>query len=242
MDAKIKRKYLKKIVASFLMLIVAAGVCITACTAQLFAWFSFQSEQKGNFDVTIRDDIKVEISVSTDGETWYGAQDDITFQNIFCGAANAKTLYVRMKNNDGRNVNATLSFRRPDGTYGEESPYTTGGVYYYLGSQLQISGARATVNGQIVDVSGKDAGLGKYLVTTSSNGLTKGQVTGYGSAVTNIPRLDIIDGFTLLKDSETVFEIDFTFVDNLTDQSVYQNADNFVCRRRLMAEWGEIGT
>jgi len=226
-------KSTKKFILSLIMVILAGGVCFTACAAYIFAWFS-SGPARSNVDVDITEEINLDVSLSTDGQNWSSELDEIIFEDIFCGYANRKTLFVRCINNDINDLLLSFFFVPPDGISGEETPYVDGSRYNYLGSQLQISDIRIALNGQSIDASGYAVGKNRYLVTTSSQGLTKGQVNYVGAAVTEIPRLDILSGMTLPVGASVMIEIDFTFVDNGTDQNIYQNSDDFVCSRRLM--------
>lgn len=235
-----------KLIKSLIVLLMSAVFFIIAGMSYIFGWFYTGTTNKlGGFNINLVEGLNLSISLSTDGVNWSNT-DELIFENFFSGHVNSKKFFVRLIYKEEKDINISLSFRSPDGYFGSEEPYINNGLYYYLGSQLQISNVKATLNNQLVDPSAYTSGTGKYLVTTTSEGVTKGQVTGVNSVVTSIEMVDIVKSFILpgvtspLNESEAIFEIALTFVDNGQNQNVYQNSANFVCRRKLILGWEDV--
>lgn len=203
---------------------LSLAVALTALSYVTFSWFIFnrraeiggvQVDVNGNFDVTYalyQDDVIVD-----DGQ--------VDFNNFYPGAVHRRKLTL-VTNNFGDDIKFTWTFKAP--TALEEVPfidtlgdYGTAGNYYYLGSQIQISEVVVKVNAVVVSAT---TAQGSYLVTTNSIGLTKGQVNGVASAVTNIPNMYLAQAVTLPYFQTAVIDIFFTFVDNGTNQNVYKDA------------------
>ncbi len=222
----------EKFIASLVMAIVAGVVCLATCAAYLFAWFS-SGPAKSNIEVDTREERNLDIFLSTDGQIWSDELYDILFDDIFCGSLNRKILYVKCVNNDTKDLLVSLFFWPPDGVNGAEVPYISDNLYYYLGSQLQISDIRATTEGQTIDLTEYAVGKDKYLVATSSQGVLKGQANSVDAAIESIPRLDLLTNLTLPVGTTTIIEIEITFVDNGTNQNIFLNSENYVCIRKL---------
>lgn len=231
----------KKLIKSLILFIVTAVLFVTACTTYILAWFTESKDNRlDGLVLNTSSDLDITVKLS-DGVNWNNTANIILFENFFAGQANKKSFYVSLRLNEQKNISITLSLRSPNGYYGNEEPHTSEGLYYYLGSHIQISDIKAFAAGQEVEgFSAYAAGLNEYLVSTTSSDVAKGQNTAYEYAVTDIPAINIIDGYLLPVDIETVFKIDFTFVDNGQDQSIYQNSENFVCNRRLTLGWEVI--
>lgn len=221
-----------KFIANFVLVILAGAACLTAGAAYVFGWLA-TSPPKSDVDIDLIEEQKLDVSVSMDGNHWSDDLTEIVFNSIFSGAMNRKTFYVKCVNTDDVDLLVSLYFMPVTvGTGGDEVPYVSGGQYYYLGSQLQISDIRATRGGQSLNLASYAVGKNSFLVTTSP--YAGGQVNSVDAAVTEIPRLDILNELPLPVGTETVIAVDFTFADNGTNQNVYQDASGFVCRRRLM--------
>lgn len=232
----------KKLIKSLILLIVTAVFFITACITYILAWFVNSKEnQLDGFVLNTSSDLDITIKLSNDGENWDNATNILLFENFFSGQVHNKSFYVSMRLNEEKNISITLCLQSPNGSYGKEEPHTSEGLYYYLGSQIQISDIKAFADDQEIEgFSAYAAGLNEYLVNTTSENVAKGQDTAYEYAVLNIPTINIIEDYLLPVDREIIFIIDFTFVDNGEDQSIYQNSENFVCKRRLMLDWEVI--
>jgi len=222
------------LVRSIIMAILALSVCAIIIGIQIYAWFAIGPDASGNFGADVVQDINIEKYISYDGADW-SSDDAVEIGEIFAGQVNRKQFFVKLINNDNA-VKIDIYFYAPYGDFGREQPYYDGESYYYLGSQLQISNITMKVNDAIIDSTDYAVGTEKYL-TPSTPTVPKGQATAVAQEIESIPALMLIQGFTLAKNAEVVVQLDITFVDNDTDQSIYQEEHNFACERRLALKW-----
>ena len=206
------------------LMFVSLAVALTALSYITFSWFLFNRradigglavDVNGNFDVTYslyENDVLDDDSV-------------IDFSSFYPGQVHRQKLTI-VTSNFADDVLITWSLKMP--TALEEVPfidtlgdYGEANYYYYLGSQIQVNEVNVTVND--IPLTALTA-EGNFLVTTSSTGLTKGQVNGVASEITSIPTLDLVEDVTLGYYQTATIDIYFTFVDNGTNQNVYQNA------------------
>lgn len=226
-DRKKNSAQKKMFTISVAALIFSVLVLITA----VYAWFQSPFSGMGGLSTSVaKDSLKVSYKVG-DGD-YTDNPENIKFENILPGSK--KSIFVKVENIDTKSIDITIYFLAPDTgstDNGQEKPFINEGVYYYLGSQIKITSVKA-------DTSEIDNAAGKYLVTTEKlNPESEFQKTGVTSAA-DLLRLNIAEGYTVNSDSTTIFEIEFTFVDNGEDQSIYQEQDaGFICSRRLMIEW-----
>lgn len=182
------------------------------------AWFSHNRDtavinpiiiNKGKFDY--------DFSAKVNGLTLQGG--NIVFDNIYPGAVHKNNINLSLENIDEKDYYTSFYFAAPNAN--DEIPYIDeDNNHYYLGSQIQITKLDILVNG--VAPTGETA-LNKFLVTTSNDAVTKGQNNSVPNAVSPIGDLFIIEDVLVPMGHTITLDIDFTFVDNGTNQNVYKD-------------------
>jgi hypothetical protein len=198
---------------------LASTIALTIVT---FSWFAtIRKAGIENDTVQVVDTYAHSFSCALDGVAVVG--DVVEFTPFYPGHVHRKTLTFTLTNLSDDAFSADLFFEQPSTL--EEIPYvdTTGkwgaeNYYYYLGSQISLTSISLLIDGVTPSYT---SGAGQYLVQTSSAGVTKGQVNGVASAVTSIPRLNIIKNVSIPSNKTLNGTLEFTFVDNGTDQSMY---------------------
>lgn len=203
---------------------VSLTVALTALSYVTFAWFQFNRRAEiGGTNVDVNGNFDVVYSLYEDNVL----QSDgvVDFNDFYPGNVHARKLKISVTNFDA-DLHMTWFFAAPTALQeiafvDTNGDYGTAGNYYYLGSQIQIAAVAVIVDA--VPVASTNA-AGTYLVSTSSVGLTKGQVNGVATSVTNTPRIDLVENVLLPFGQTATIEITFTFVDNGTNQNVYKDA------------------
>lgn len=215
---KIKSKNQKRLLLNLFALL---GSVLTL-TVTSMAWFvSNRQSNIVNDAIAVRDNFSHQYHFWVDGVSTDNKVFD--FSSFYPGNVHKRNLSFTLKNQSEFTFLADLYFNPV--TTGQEIPFVDGSAkwgaantYYYLGSQIQITDVTVTIDSVEVITTTAE---GSYLVTTNSVGVTKGQVNGVSSPVTNIPILYFIRNVSLASGKTLVGSIDFTFVDNKTDQSMY---------------------
>lgn len=223
----------EQLIKSIIMAILALSVGVVVIVAQAYAWFAASNKALGSLGADIAQDINVEKYVSLDGINWSDELDILEFGPIFAGEVNQKQFYLKYINK-GKSAKVDIFFYSPYGDLGQELPHQSDGQYYYLGSQLQISGVQIKIDNQTIDSTEYATGVGEYLVPSTTQGVIKGQATQVGQEIEDIPALQVIQALTFGINKTIEIKIAITLVDNGTDQSIYQDASLFSCKRRLM--------
>ena len=196
---------------------------LAAITMSGYAWFVFNVQQRViNPDIINSGDYKYSFSYKVNNVADSG---QIVFNEIFPGDVHKNNIEITLTNVDTKNFFVTLYLDAP--TANEEIPYVdNAGNYYYLGSQIQITKLDVLLNGNPV---ASPNGLNKFLVTTSSTDVLKGQNNSVTTAQTNIAKLNLVNEILIPAGQTISLNIDFTFVDNGTSQNVY------------MDDWASVG-
>ncbi|HOB64162.1 MAG TPA: hypothetical protein PKH08_03280 [Clostridia bacterium] len=228
---KSKDKHLSRVVGSFVMLGVAAVICfLTVFTwvfnTDVFGWLVNSDKSNiRNVSLATQSEFDLDISLrASDGGFVIYEKKTLTldFSNIFCGAANSRTLEIEVTNNESEDLYLSWFFGSPGPHGGAETPLESGGKYYYLGSQLAVTGITVVTDGSPVTLpSNKTPGLGAFLVPTTP--LDGGQATSVGSAIGSVPGIDLLKDILIPGGKTSLVTITITFVDNGEDQSIYQN-------------------
>ena len=209
-----KRRY---ILSLFAMIASVLSLTVTS-----FAWFIFnRNSSVNNSEVIVTDQFAHEFTLTIDGQSV--TNNEIHFSSIFPGQVHKRNLSFTLKNTSHNPYLADIYLKTTGNN--QEVPYfdnqdkwAVSDLYYYLGSQIQISDIVLTIDGvQPSYVSGE----GSYLLTTTNVGVTKGQVNGVSNPVDVAPRLELLKNVLLPVNKTLVGSIDFTFVDNGTDQSMF---------------------
>lgn len=204
--------------------ILSLGVTLTSFSFVTYAWFSHnRTASIHNANVNIDTPFRYTTGVKVDDFPISGA--NINFVAFFPGTLNSRKLTLTFTNIDTKPIKVRWFFKIP--TITEEIPFIdTLGTYgptndlYYFGSQLQMSNIAINNDGVIINGG---VGQGRYLVTTSSVGLTKGQINSVSSPVNFTDELVIVDDLNVAAGKTAITNIIFTFVDNGLEQNVFQN-------------------
>lgn len=202
---------------------------IVSLTLVAHAWFTHNRDtsiinpiivNKGKFDY--------DFNSQANGTTI--SDGSIMFDPVYPGAVHKNNITFSLTNNDDKNYRTSFYLST---NANDEVPYIDpSGNYYYLGSQIQITKLDIHLDG--VALSGATA-LNKFLVTTSSDQVTKGQNNSVAAAVTPLDDLFLIENVLVNVGQTLSFDIDFTFVDNGTNQNIYKDEWPVVgrCTRNL---------
>lgn len=208
-----------------LVTFIATSLSLVSLISVSIAWFQSNRIINANLSgVYVRDLYDVTISLKQDGVSI--TDGIIHFEDFFPGVLNEHEVEIAITNNSDSLLYTTWYFRTPSseqevpyvdtaGTYGPE------GYYYYFGSQIQVSDVYAEVGSTTVDTG---VGEGEYLIETNSVGLTQGQVNGVSSPITSFSQFYLLDDFGVDVGQTATIIFTLTFVDNLTNQNVYQLA------------------
>lgn len=221
--------------------LICMNALIVAIIVTSFAWFSRIRNVDMGIDFGAKD-YEISASLRMDGHPL--TENLLQFEDMFPGTLHKRTIEVSVRNEDSKKLMTTWFFNKP--TLEEEIPYIdidgtygTAGYYYYLGSQIQISNVIYSIDGTTFTSA---IGKGKYLITTSSEGLIKGQVNGVVSEITDIPQVEIINEIILEPDQSAIITISLEFVDNGTNQNIFQYAwaSIGVCARNITVMLSEV--
>lgn len=191
---------------------------LISLTLVAHAWFTHNRDtsiinpiiiNKGKFDY--------DFDASVNGLSVSGGS--IVFDDFYPGAVHKYNMDFSLTNIDDKDYYTSFYFAAPNAN--DEIPYVDDdGNYYYLGSQIQITKLDILLNGSTP--SGQTA-LNKFLVTTSSDAVIKGQNNSVTAPVSPIDDLFIIEDVLVPIGQTITFDVDFTFVDNGTNQNVYKD-------------------
>lgn len=231
---KSRRKFVLSVLAALLLVF---PVVLTA-----YAWF--YNEKILQLKLAPDDVLDVVISLKVDGGAWRdyeGSKLNCEFDDMLPGAAQSRTLAIRLKNDGKKNFMFSMFFDELQS--GDETPLIVpggeGDTYYYLGSQICITDIAATVDNVSSQISAEAVGKDKFLVETSSEGVAAGQVTGTDEEATGITGFDIIENMFIENGTTVVLTLTFTFVDNGENQNIYQSSgeNGYKCRRTLVMDF-----
>lgn len=231
-----KNKTFRSLFGSVFTLVILIFILALNITV---AWFTINrsvgisgahiSPRGFNFDVSVTKDNEI------DWINYDNTVIELDFDDLFCGISNKRTLDIKITNNGDRIFYISWLLSAP--TAGEEIPYfdSKNQLYYYLGSQIQIYDIKINNNNLLNEISG----IGKYLVPIAPE--DEYPPTALSSEQLNIPQINLIQNLPVTPGETQTIQITFVFVDNGSDQSVYQGFyedEDFVpftgfCSRRL---------
>lgn len=195
-----------------------------------FAWFTFVRSANTNADkITITDHYGHEFNYSVDGVPQQTGK--LNFFGFYPGNVHKRNLTFSLKNISDGPYQFRLSLKTQEEM--NEVPYHDtankwgGNKYYYLGSQIQVSKVELLIDNTTPSF---ESGVGSYLLTTSSEGLLKGQINGVSSPIEVMTTVDLFKNVTIPNGKTLMGTIEFTFIDNGTDQSMF------------MQDWANSGT
>ncbi|OQC09786.1 MAG: hypothetical protein BWX74_00859 [Tenericutes bacterium ADurb.Bin087] len=221
-EKRTKSKLLKSKKIQLFLTFFGVATSAISLTIVTHAWFlSVRNAGVDNPNVEILDEYARSFSYALNGVP---IEDEIIeFTPFYPGHVHRKTLTFSLTNLSAHPFFMDLYFNNAGSL--DEAPYldTEGkwgnaNYYYYLGSQIALTAVSLSIDGATPTYT---SGAGNYLVQTNSVGVTKGQVNGVASAVTSIPRFNIFQNVTIPASKTLSGTIEFTFVDNGTDQSMY---------------------
>lgn len=230
----------KNITYYLILLFVSATALVIAVTGFVLAWFISNEDAKlGSPDLTVEQKINLEITTSLDNVNWTDSTL-LNFADFYCGSKNRQKLFVRIINKDTEARAIGLRIDAPNSSAGDQNevPFEIDNgdevQYYYLGSQIKLTEISA-VDGASnnVSLSGYVIDTLPFLVETARQGA--GQANYVTTKKEAIEMLPLLAGLTLGGRSTMIFTFEFEFVDNGTDQSIYQNfnqKDGGCCCRR----------
>jgi len=222
----------KVIIQAFLMIIT---LFMLALFLFVYSWFAdgYTGSIIGPLLRVKTHNISIYLS-GDNGDNWIeykGTPIDIFISNIYNEYGSDVDLLVKLYNHGNVNLEVSIYFPKPNVGLGVEIPYVNNNVYYYLGSQIQISKIVASKDDIDFDISSYVVGDGKYLVLTSSSNVSKGQNTGYDTFISDIPRLDLINYLPILAKETLIITTRLSFIDNGELQNVYQDPFPGMCKR-----------
>ncbi len=223
----IQKKYRRKYILTFL----ALSASILSLSVTSFAWFLFnRNVQTTNSEVIVANQFAHEFAFTIDGQN--PSNGEINFLNLYPGQVHHRNLSFTLKNTSTNPFQAdiylkTLNNNQEIAYFDNQDKWSLTDYYYYLGSQIQITNVSLTIDGVAPTFI---SGQGAYLLTTNSVGVTKGQVNGVTNPVNATPRLELMTNVLIPVNKTLIGHIDFTFVDNGTDQSMF------------MEDWPLVGT
>lgn len=213
-DQVIRRKYVFTIISLIFSVVSLAATSL--------AWFIFA--RKGdiiNNQIIADPAFSYTYNSKLDGVTY--TNNDMTFNDMFPGALNSRKFTFDLTNNGNEPFVIDLYLKAAQSS--EEVPYidTTGkwgtaNTYYYFGSQIALKNITLTIDGVTPSNTNSE---GSFLVSTSSEGLSAGQVNGVSSPISLIPRLNLFSNVIIPAGKTLNGSIDFAFIDNGTNQNVY---------------------
>lgn len=235
MKAKIE-KFKKRQARKLYLTLFSTIVSFLALSLSTFAWFSFNRTADTTADkIVISDYYAHEFNYTVDGVPQVNGE--LNFFGFYPGNVHKRTLTFTLKNTSDGPYQVTLFLNT--GNLLNEVPYYDAAkkwnntpYYYYLGSQIQVSKVQLSIDGTAPTFI---SGQGSYLLSTSSAGLSKGQVNGVASQLNVMTQVDLLKNVSLANGKTLIGLIEFTFVDNGTDQSMYMEdwPTVGVCKRYL---------
>jgi hypothetical protein len=215
----------------YILSLFAMTASVLSLTVTSFAWFIFnRNNSVTNSEVIVADQFAHQFTYTVDGQS--PLNNELHFAAIFPGQVHTRNLSFTLKNTSNNPYQADIYLKATSNDqevayFDDQDKWNVDDLYYYLGSQIQISDITLTIDGiQPSYLSGE----GTYLLTTTSVGVTKGQVNGVSAPLDVTPRLELLKNVLIPVNKTLVGSIDFTFVDNGTDQSMY------------MEDWPLVGT
>ncbi len=225
MDSQNKIKKVAKLPSrKFRLFLTFLGTAVStvALTITTLAWF--MSTLKGGAeipDIGVDDEYAHSFSCALNSVPI--TNGSVEFTPFYPGNVHRKTLTFSLTNLSSKTFKMNLFFEQPAAL--EEVPYidATGkwgnaNYYYYLGSQIALTSVSLAIDGASPTFT---SGAGNHLVETNSVGVVKGQVNGVANEITSIARFYIIQNVSVPASKTLTGTLEFTFVDNGTDQSMY---------------------
>lgn len=223
----IQKHYRRKYILTFL----ALSASILSLSVTSFAWFIFnRNVSTTNSETIVANQFAHEFTFTIDGQN--PSNNEINFLNIYPGQVHHRNLSFALKNTSTAPFQADIYLKATNNFqevayFDNQDKWHTTDYYYYLGSQIQVTNVTLTIDGIAPSFT---SGQGAYLLTTNSVGLTKGQVNGVTTEVNVTPRLELLTNALIPVNKTLIGHIDFTFVDNGTNQSMF------------MEDWPAVGT
>jgi len=140
---------------------------------------------------------------------------------------------VSLHSDEVKNVLVNLHFLQPDNAdNGYDIPYFTGGLFYYISSQLKITNIK--VNG--IDQT-QAIGYNKFLLAPSDIVYQDGLPLACGTAsLQNVPAVGISDNVLLTPGADLSIQVTLTFVNSGVAQNAFKSFGTHSgekCSRRL---------
>lgn len=226
----------RRIKSHIFLTFIAAFLSLASFISVTISWFQSARRVPTNMSgIYVTNLFNVSISLKQDGVSV--SDGIINFTELYPGTSHTREVEIIITNHSEYSIATKWFFKIP--TSAQDVPYIDvggeygpEGYYYYLASQIQVSDVYASIGSEVTDTA---VGENQFLLETNSSGVTKGQVNGVSAAVGAIPSLLILDEYLIGPDQTATIVFDFTFVDNLTNQNVYQTAwpTVGVCQRHL---------
>lgn len=214
------------------------AMSMVALTITTLAWFLSTRHVGANIgEIVVEDEYAHEFSLMSNDAVI--TDSTIEFDAFYPGHVHRKSVEFSLTNFSKQGFTADLYFEAPEAS--DEAPFidTEGkwgdvNYFYYLGSQIALTKVELNIEGTTPNFT---SGEGNFLVETSSAGVAKGQVSGVATAISEFSRVYLFAGVEVPASKTLTGTLEFTFVDNGTDQSMYYLdwPDSGVTKRSLDA-------